>query len=60
MAESRPTPTVVIFVTRDGVREVQVHAPTRRAEPEGAALYERLRPLVDRLDRAARAEGGRR
>ena len=57
MAEPKPTPTVVIFVTRDGVREVQVHSPTRQAEPEGQALYERVRPLVDRIDRLARGAG---
>jgi len=55
--DAKPTPTVVIFVTRQGVREVQVHAPSRKAEPEGTALYGRLRSLVDRLDRAARGVG---
>ena len=59
MAQPEPTPTVVIFVTRKGVREVQVHSPTRSSEPEGAALYERIRPIVNRLDRAARGDGGR-
>lgn len=58
MEEQSPTPTIVIFVTRDGVREVQVHSPNRKAEPEGHALYQRVRPLVDRIDRAARADGG--
>ena len=44
---------VVIFVTRNGVAEVQVHAPTT-GQAEGIALYGRLRPTVDRLDRLAR------
>ncbi len=56
MTKPTPTPTVVIFLTRDGVREVQVHSPNRRAESEGHALYERVRPVVDRLDRLARRE----
>ncbi len=57
MPDSKPTPTVVIFLTRDGVREVQVHSPTREAEVEATALYERVRPVVNRLDRVARAKG---
>lgn len=59
MADLKSTPTVVIFVTRDGVREVQVHSPTRSSESEGTALYERVRRIVDRLDRVARGDGGR-
>ena len=55
MPRSKVTPTLVIFVTRDGVAEVQIHSPTRQAEPEATALYERIRPIVDRLDRTARA-----
>ena len=54
MTGPTPTPTVVIFVTRNGVCEVQVHSPNRKAEAEGHALYERVRPVVDRLDRLAR------
>ena len=50
-------PCIVIVVTRRGVREVQIHAPTRQAEPEGTRLYERLRAAVARLDRLARGEG---
>ena len=57
MTEPTPTPTVVIFVTRNGVAEVQVHSPNRKAEPEGHALYQRVRALVNRIDRTARAAG---
>ncbi len=55
MVDRKPTPTVVVFVTKDGVREVQVHTPSRRTEPEATRLYERLRRAVDRLDRVARS-----
>lgn len=58
MEQPKPTPTVVIFLTRKGVREVQIHSPGRRAESEGTALYERVRSIVDRLDRVARGDGG--
>lgn len=54
MPDRQESPTVVIFVTPSGVREVQVHSPSRQAERDGTALYERLRPIVDRMDRAAR------
>ena len=54
MPKLKPTPVVVIFLTKGGVQEVQVHSPTRRAEPEGTALYERVRPVVDLLDRVAK------
>ena len=49
-----PQATVVIFVTRDGVQEVQVHAPSRGVEADGVRLYQKVRPVVDRLDRIAR------
>jgi len=55
-ADAKPTPTVVIFVTKDGVREVQLHTPARWAEREGAALFDRISKTVDRLDRAARGD----
>ncbi len=54
MPNAKSTPVVVIFLTKGGVQEVQVHSPTRRAEPEGTALYERVRPVVDLLDRVAK------
>ena len=54
MPKTKPGPVVIIFLTREGVQEVQVHSPTRRAEPEGTALYERVRPIVDLLDRVAK------
>ena len=56
MADQKPTPTLVVFVTKHGVHEVQVHTPNRRAEAEATRLYERLRRVVDRLDRVARCE----
>lgn len=59
MADPKPKPVIVIYVTRDGVETVQVHSPGRLAEREGTALYERIRPIVDRLDRVARGNGGR-
>ncbi len=49
----KPEAVVVIFVSRKGVREVQVHAP-RQAQAQGVDLYCRIRPAVDRLDRIAR------
>ncbi len=61
MGKGHPKPkaeaVVVIFVSRDGVREVQVHAP-RQAQAQGVDLYTRIRPTVERLDRIAR--GGER
>ncbi len=56
MPKGEPTPVVIIFLTKEGVQEVQVHSPTRRVESEGTALYERVRSIVDRLDRVARGE----
>ncbi len=56
MPKGEPTPVVIIFLTKEGVKEVQIHSPTRRAESEGTALYERVRPIVDRLDRVAKEE----
>ncbi len=56
-AHPKPEAVVVIFVSRKGVREVQVHAP-RQAQAQGVDLYSRIRPAVDRLDRVAR--GGER
>jgi len=49
-----PKSVVVIYVSRDGVEEVQVHSQSRHAEREGDTLYAQLRPLVVRLDRKAR------
>ncbi len=54
MLKVKPTPVVVIFLTKEGVHEVQVHSPTWRAEPEGSALFERVRQIVDLLDRVAK------
>ena len=56
MPKGEPTPVVIIFLTKEGVQEVQIHSPTRQAESEGTALYERVRPIVDRLDRVAKEE----
>ncbi len=56
MLKAKFTPVVIIFLTKEGVQEVQVHSPTRHAESEGTALYERVRPIVDLLDRVAREE----
>lgn len=61
-ARTGPTPQAALVIFLDpvrGVYEVQIHSPSRKAEPEGHALYERVRPLVDRLHRAARSAAGR-
>lgn len=58
-----PKPIVLIYVSRDGVEEVQVHACKGASQDEGDALYENLRPLINRISKLARAgaaagEGG--
>lgn len=53
-----PKPVLIIYVSRDGVEEVQVHACKGPSQNEGDALYERLRPLINRISKKAR-EGSR-
>ncbi len=53
MADQKAAATVVIFVTREGVKEVQVHTPARY-RAEGSKLFEKVRPHVDKMDRAVK------
>jgi hypothetical protein len=47
-------PMLVVLVSLSGVQEVQVHSPDRAAEGAGLALYKRLQPALDLMDRTAR------
>lgn len=58
---AEPTPQAALVIFLDpvrGVYEVQIHSGSRRAESEAHTLYQRVRPLVDRLHRAARSPVG--
>lgn len=49
-----PKSIVLIYVSRDGVEEVQVHACKGASQDAGDALYEKLRPLIARISKKAR------